>query len=468
MAVILLLGCGKVSEDAASKTPGPDSSEVVSEEPDTGSSVPDKVKPDSENAVSEESAMGAEASVTEETGIESSSSISQETDLDSGDTLPDQSDPAVSTEEGQPDSVLSDDGSASESSIEERAAGLVQKMSIEEKVAQMFVVLPEALVSGVDGVTEAGEATREAFNEFPVGGIVYLAANLQSYDQVKSMLANVQDYSEERIGLPLFLCVDEEGGKVARVAKSGILDVEPFASMAVIGSRRNVEEAYHVGTSIGQYLHELGFTVDFAPVADVWTNPENQVVKDRSFGSDPNVVSEMASAVAKGLSENGVLAAYKHFPGHGSTAADTHAGYAYTDKTLEELYQNEFIPFQAGIEQGIPFIMAAHISLPQVTGDDVPASLSPGIIAELLRGEMGYQGIIITDAMNMGAIIQQYSSGEAAVKAIQAGNDMILMPEDAKEAYRGVLQAVADGTIAKERIDESVIRIVRTKLQMGS
>ena len=163
-----------------------------------------------------------------------------------------------------------------------------------------------------------------------------------------------------------------------------------------------------------------------------------------------------------------MLGCYKHFPGHGATAGDTHAGYAYTDKTLEELSACELVPFQRGIEEGVSMIMAGHISAPSVTGDDPPASLSSVMIDGILRGQMGYDGIVITDAMNMGAVTQSCSSAEAAVRSILAGADMILMPQDFYSAYEGVLAAVEDQTISEERIDQSVERILRVKLQMAA
>ena len=157
---------------------------------------------------------------------------------------------------------------------------------------------------------------------------------------------------------------------------------------------------------------------------------------------------------------------YKHFPGHGATAGDTHKGFSYTDKTLDELKQEELIPFEAAVAEGCSFIMVGHISVPEVTGNDVPASLSEKVVTDLLRNEMQYDGLIITDAMNMGAIANQYNSAEAAVMAVQAGDDLILMPKDFKTAYQGVLDAVRNGTISEERIDTSVTRIVTKKLEM--
>lgn len=347
----------------------------------------------------------------------------------------------------------------------EEVQNIVDSMSLEEKVAQLFLVQPEAIVD-IGTATAAGDATKQAINKTPVGGFVYFSDNLQSEQQVQDMLSKVQKYSEDRIGLPAFLSVDEEGGTVARVASTGRFDVTDVGDMAKIGASGDVQQARQAGETIGSYLSELGFNLDFAPDADVLTNPDNTVVKKRSFGSDPRVVSDMSLAVAQGLAQHQVYSVYKHFPGHGATAGDTHQGYAYTDKTLDELKQSELIPFENAIQNNAAFIMAAHISAPHVTGDDTPASLSKTMITDILRGQMGYDGIVVTDAMNMGAVTEQYTSAQAAVKALQAGADLVLMPEDFQEAYQGVLDAVKDGTLTEQRINESVTRIVKVKVHM--
>lgn len=347
----------------------------------------------------------------------------------------------------------------------EEVQNIVDSMSLEEKVAQLFLVQPEAIVD-IGTATAAGDATKQAINKTPVGGFVYFSDNLQSEQQVQDMLRNVQKYSEDRIGLPAFLSVDEEGGTVARVASTGRFDVTDVGDMAKIGASGDVQQARQAGETIGSYLSELGFNLDFAPDADVLTNPDNTVVKKRSFGSDPRVVSDMSLAVAQGLAQHQVYSVYKHFPGHGATAGDTHQGYAYTDKTLDELKQSELIPFENAIQNNAEFIMAAHISAPRVTGDDTPASLSKTMITDILRGQMGYDGLVVTDAMNMGAVTEQYTSAQAAVKALQAGADLVLMPENFQEAYQGVLDAVKDGTLTEQRINESVTRIVKVKVHM--
>lgn len=374
------------------------------------------------------------------------------------------------TEESETDEVQTNEKQENENQSEEdtqhRVEELLSSLSLEEKVAQLFVVLPEQLVGNVSCVTAAGEATREAINNRPVGGIVYLESNLVSPQQTKTMLQNVQQYSMDRLNLPMFLCVDEEGGQVTRLAGKAGFDLPVYDNMSVIGSRGDTEQAYQMGESIGQYLYDLGFNTDFAPVADVLTNPNNQVVRYRSFGSDPETVKNMTDAVSRGLASKKILATYKHFPGHGNTAADTHAGYAYSNKTKEELYRCELIPFIQGIEDEVPFIMMGHISLPNIVGDDTPASLSKTIVTDLLIDELGYKGLIITDALNMGAVSQQYSSAQAAVKALNAGVDMLLMPADFNAAYQGVLAAVQSGEISEERIDESVEKILKTKIGM--
>ena len=266
------------------------------------------------------------------------------------------------------------------------------------------------------------------------------------------MLQKQQEYIEERIGIPLFMAIDEEGGQVTRLA--------PWVGW------QDVSQAFELGSVIGEYLNRMGFNLDFAPVADVLTNPDNTVVKKRSYGSNPQLVSEMVKNNLEGLWEHQIYGCIKHFPGHGATLGDTHKGYAYTNKTWEELKNNGIIPFQDSISWGVKFIMVGHISVPQVTGNEVPSSLSSYVINDLLRGELNYDGIVLTDALNMGAITDQYTSSQAAVNAILAGNDMILMPLDFKNAYEGMLSAVKEGIITEERLEESLERILKVKFSM--
>lgn len=351
--------------------------------------------------------------------------------------------------------------------VEEQAAQLVSQMTLEDKIAQMFVITPNALTGYASGVTAAGDTTKEAYQSRPVGGIVYMADNLTDPEQTTTMLSNMQEIARERTGLPVFLCVDEEGGSVARIAGNDAFGVTDVGNMSDIGASGDVQNAYNAGSTIGSYLAALGFNVDFAPVADVLTNPDNQVIGQRSFGSDAQTVAGMVTSELQGLSAAGVYGMVKHFPGHGGTSGDSHDGAVSTDKTLEELMAEELVPFQSAIDGGVNFVMVGHISAPNVTGDNAPATLSKVLITDVLRGQMGYNGIVITDAMNMEAITGFYNSDKAAVLAVTAGADMILMPADYNTAYTGILNAVNDGTITEERINESVTRIVKAKLAMG-
>ena len=274
--------------------------------------------------------------------------------------------------------------STEEELLEQEIETFLNKMTLEQKICQMFIITPEQL-TGASPVTAAGETTKSRLEEYPVGGLIYFAQNLVSEDQTKEMLANTMEFAEETENLPIFLCVDEEGGRVARVGKNPVFQVEHIRPM---GQITDEEEAYQAGMVIGGYLRELGFNVDFAPDADVITNEKNTVIGDRSFGSDPQTVTRLATAVSNGLHAQGILSTFKHFPGHGATEADTHQGYAYAKRTYEELMAAELVPFAAANENDVDMVMAAHISLPDLLGDDTPCSLSYKMITEILREDL--------------------------------------------------------------------------------
>lgn len=354
--------------------------------------------------------------------------------------------------------------SISDSSAAERILGT---MTLEQKVAQLFFVTPEQL-TGTDCAIEAGEAMEAALATLPVGGVICFSQNIETPEQLREMLANVGRFSTEvAAGIPVFLGVDEEGGPlVSRVANSPAFDVATFPHMATIGGTGDVTQAERVGTAIGSYLHEIGFNVDFAPVADVLTNPENTVIGPRSFGTDSQLVADMVVAEATAMLATGVLPCVKHFPGHGDTNADSHTGEAVSTRTREDLDSCEFEPFRRAIAAGVPLVMVGHIKTPNVAADDLPASLSRVMIGETLRRELGFNGIIISDSFQMGAVTERFSSAAAAVKFLEAGGDMILMPEDLDAAYQGVLDAVASGILSQERIDESCLRVLGTKVAL--
>lgn len=337
---------------------------------------------------------------------------------------------------------------------------ILKEMSLDDKVSQLFFVTPESL-TGVEVAIQAGDATKNALSEYAVGGIILFSQNIQGEEQLKTMLSNLHAYSR----YPLFTGVDEEGGTlVARIANSGTIFVPTFPDMQEIGNTGDPQQAYEVGSTIGNYLNNLGFNVDFAPVADVATNPDNPIIGVRSFGSDATLVSQMVAKEVEGMQSQGVSAVIKHFPGHGDTAEDSHAEAAVSYKTIDELRDTEFLPFSAGIEAGTDMVMVGHIAVPNILGDYTPSTLSEQMITGYLREELGYDGIVITDSMRMGAIVNYYDPAQAAVMVLQAGGDMILMPEDFISAKQAVLDAVTNNVLTEERIDESLRRIYRVKL----
>ena len=344
--------------------------------------------------------------------------------------------------------------------LEERVVSSVDYMSLEDKVAGLFIVAPEA-ITGVSQAIQAGDGTQDALNKYPVGGFIYNEQNIIDEEQFMQMLSNTMGMRSE---YPLFLAVDEEGGSVRSVGGSSI-EVEEIGDMADIGAEGDTAKAYDAGSKIGFYLNKLGLNVNFAPVADIVEDMDNSAIGRRSFGGDPALVGSMAAETVRGIQEMGVSSCLKHFPGIGAVAEDTHDGMAVLEKSLDELRAAEFPAFQAGIEAGADFIMVGNVSAPNVVGDNTPCSLSEEIITNLLRGELGYEGIIITDAMDMAAITEYFTADDAAVRALKAGADMILMPEDFELAYQGVLNAVQEGVIAEERINESLKRIYRVKFR---
>ena len=274
--------------------------------------------------------------------------------------------------------------------LDEIVNSCISEMPLEDKVAGLFIITPEAL-TGTDIVVRAGDTTREKLGEHAVGGLVYFSQNIKDSAQLTEMLQNTQSWRK----YPVFLAVDEEGGKVSRVAESGLAD--NVGSMGDIGSGGDAAAAREAGAAIGNYLSGYGFNLDFAPVADVIAEG-NTTIGDRSFGGDPNLVAPMVSAMIEGIQSTKVSACMKHFPGIGDTTEDSHDGMAVTQKTLEEFSATDFPVYQAGIEAGVDLIMVSHISVPNVTGDNTPSSLSGQMVNDILRGQRGYQGIVVTDA----------------------------------------------------------------------
>ena len=349
---------------------------------------------------------------------------------------------------------------------------LLQKMTLREKVGQMFYIRMESLDPSIEWTTyddlanikilEVTENMRRTNEQYPVGGIILYAWNIEDETQLARIIPQIRSLN----GSPL-LCIDEEGGRVSRIANNPNFDVKRYVSMDSIGRTGDPQNAYECGNTIGTYLKRYDFDIDFAPVADVNTNPENIVIGPRAFSDDPAVAAPMVTSYLQGLKDAGITGCIKHFPGHGDTQSDTHFGYASTQKTWDEMLNCEMVTFKAGIRWGCQLIMTAHIAAPNVTGSTIPSTLSSIVLQDKLRGELGYRNIIVTDGMEMGAITQQYTSAEAAVGSIQAGVDIVLGPRYFTEAFDAVVAAVNNGTISEERINQSVRRILKLRFEMN-
>ena len=343
-------------------------------------------------------------------------------------------------------------------------------MTLREKVGQMFIIRPDQLVTSIPPAsthTSKGSKVKsmssemlEVLKDYPAGGFIIFDKNIESRTQIMKFTAQMREVSKY---LP-FVAIDEEGGKVTRLAGStdkGIY-VKTYRSMGAIGKTGDPANALEAGQTIGKYLKEYGFNLDFAPVADINTNPRNVIIGDRAFGSDPELAAKMVCAFIDGLHESNVLSSVKHFPGHGDTTADTHYGMVAVKKTWEQLKEAELIPFSASFGT-TDFVMIAHINLPNATSDGRPASLSKELITDKLRGELGYKGLVTTDSLAMEAITDQYSQEESAVLAVEAGVDVLLMPFDYTTSFDAIVAAVESGRIPESRIDDSVLRILRAK-----
>lgn len=367
----------------------------------------------------------------------------------------------------------------------EAIKAIIDKMTLEQKVAQLFVVSPETL-TGVDSVQYAGDMTYQALQDYPVGGIVFAKDNIDSSSQFGTMTDNLQSYSEDISGLPLFLAAAEEGGSASVLGNNDNLDeyyensysdddsdyssssansVHSGApSMSEIGRKDDSTNAYEAGKSIGSLMSAYGLNLDLAPVADVLSG-NSTGIGNRTFGTDAQTVSDMALEVIRGIQEEDVNAAMKYFPGYGAASSNM-SGFPVINSSLDELKKKEFLPYSNAIAQGMDFVMVGHISVPNVTGDDTPASLSEKMISEVLRKDLEFKGIVMTDYLNDKTIVKNYGAADAAVKAIQAGADLLLEPDDLEAAYEGVLKAVKKGDITEDRLDESIYRILRVKLSM--
>lgn len=343
-----------------------------------------------------------------------------------------------------------------------------QGLTTKEKIGQLL--MPDFRTYGGKNVTELPPEVAALVKQYHLGGILLFRENTVTTPQTAKL---VYDYQAAADKFGLLISIDQEGGIVTRL-QSGT----DFPGNMALGGTHDPELAYRVGKAIGEELHALGINWDFAPVLDTNNNPDNPVIGVRSFGGDPHLVAELGTAYIRGLQDVGVAATSKHFPGHGDTATDSHLGLPEVPHEKERLLEVELYPFQKAMENGIDAIMAAHVTFPKIDdtkaiskkdGKEVslPATLSYKVLTELVRGEMGFTGVISTDAMNMQAITDHFGPVDAAVRAVNAGADVLVMPVGLQAVAEGLLAAVQSGEITQERLDASVERILTLKIKRG-
>ena len=338
----------------------------------------------------------------------------------------------------------------------------LDNMTLDEKIGQLFIVSLRS-INALEPVLSMDQKIESAIKKYKVGGVILFAENIKTIPQTSNLIDDLQKTSV----IPLFIAVDEEGGMVSRITKSPEMHATVFPNNSVIGKTKDPDIARQVASAIAREISSLGFNMNFAPVADINTNPENPVIGPRSYGNNAEEVSLMVAGAVTGTQNNSVSAVLKHFPGHGDTSTDSHYGAASVSHTKERLFSTELLPFISGIQKGADGVMTAHILTPEIPGENVPATLKPEILTGILRNELGFEGLIITDALNMKAITMHYTPEEAAVKAILAGADVLLMPENLDIAFSGIKKACNDGLISIERIDKSVERILSIKYKRG-
>lgn len=336
------------------------------------------------------------------------------------------------------------------------AQTLLGGMTTHEKICQLLIVQPEVLTGG-SSVTGMTDSLAAALRDYPVGGVLLSAGNMTSGEQLAALTGALADGCKTA---PL-ISVDEEGGRVARLMNTvGTTKLGSMYSYRSLGTQGAYDNAQTLAHDIAAY----GFNTDFAPVADVWTNKKSNAIGDRAYSDDYDEAAELVAAAVSGFRDAGVICCLKHFPGHGSTATDSHNGAATVDKTLPQLRQEDLKPFVSGIAAGADMVMVGHLTVP--TMDDVPASLSHKIVTNLLRYDLGFRGVIVTDGLQMQALAQ-YSDGEKAVLALAAGNDMLLELDDVPGAVAAIEKALADGTLTQAALDASVLRVLQLKLAHG-
>jgi beta-N-acetylhexosaminidase len=336
--------------------------------------------------------------------------------------------------------------------LDQPVSEILVQMTLKEKIGQM-------IIAGIKNTT-ATKNTLSLINYHKVGGIIFYAENIEDSKQTLKLLNQLKEVNEKN-ALPLFLGIDQEGGRISRLPK----EIINLPSNEEIGKMDNPDFSYDIGSLLGKELNAFGFNMDFAPVMDVNSNPDNPIIGNRSYGNDPDLVSKLGIQTMKGIQSQNVISVIKHFPGHGDTAVDSHLKLPIVHKSLNELNELELIPFKQAIANGADVVMIAHILIPKLD-QKFPSSMSKPIITDLLRNQLGFDGVVITDDMTMKAITDNYDIGSSSVQSVKAGSDLILVAHNYYKIVsivEAIEKAVNAGEISEERINESVERILNLK-----
>ena len=341
---------------------------------------------------------------------------------------------------------------------------LLNKMSLTEKIGQMIMI-------DYRNMQMMTEELEKVLFDYKPGGLILFRDNVTKFRGTSRLISKIKSVNS----IPTMVAVDQEGGRVQRLDDKNV-GFQKYPPMAEVGKTQNTDFAYQLARKMGKELHDIGIDMDFAPVLDILSNPKNSAIGERAFGTDSTTVTKMALAYAKGLKDEKIIAVGKHFPGHGGTFKDSHKDLPFIEKDKEGLIQLELIPFIEAIRQNIPGIMVGHIAVPNVAekikdknNEDItsPASLSKVMISDMLRESHNYKGLIIPDSLQMAALSKYFTNENIYLRCVQAGNDIMLMPQDINEAFNTIYRAVNEGKISEERINQSVLRILSTKFDYG-
>ncbi len=337
--------------------------------------------------------------------------------------------------------------------VEEKVEFQIRHLTIEEKIGQMLISSYRS--------SEMDDTLKNALLKNQPGGFILFKENFSNYEDTLKLIEEIKSTSK----IPMFISIDQEGGIVQRLKGLDGDVVTLIPPMSIVGEKKSPELAYQLGKTMAEELQVFGINVDFAPVLDVLDTADNQVIGNRSFGTDAEMVSLLGNALAKGLKDSGVIPVVKHFPGHGSAVIDSHLDLPVLTKTKEELLTKDLIPFQKAMDEGIDIIMVGHLAIPSITGNQEPASLSKALVTDFLKEELSYDGLVVTDALNMGAITNHYKEKEIYEMAINAGVDLLLMPKNSTKAIEYIKESIEEGVISTESIDRSVLKILTLKYE---